>query len=124
MCALQPPFKANNIQFLALKIVQGAPPPLPKMYSEGLKSLVRYMLQTKESNRPTIHQLFSEKIIIDTIRRLNGSPAMNPTPAPTPILHTVSDFAKLGTLKPPPNLLFFDTVENKSDIVQSKNHSS
>jgi NIMA (never in mitosis gene a)-related kinase 1/4/5 len=34
MCALQPPFKANNLQFLALKIVQGAPPPLPKMYSE------------------------------------------------------------------------------------------
>ena len=33
MCALQPPFKANNLQFLALKIVQGAPPQLPKMYS-------------------------------------------------------------------------------------------
>ena len=47
LCALEPPFKANNLQFLALKIVQGAPPPLPKMYSDDLKLLVRSMLQTK-----------------------------------------------------------------------------
>ena len=47
LCALEPPFKANNLQFLALKIVQGAPPPLPKIYSDDLKLLVRSMLQTK-----------------------------------------------------------------------------
>lgn len=47
MCALHPPFEANNLQFLALKIVQGGPPQLPKMYSEGMRALVKSMLQTK-----------------------------------------------------------------------------
>ena len=33
MCALHPPFTANNLQFLALKIVQGGIPHLPNKYS-------------------------------------------------------------------------------------------
>jgi hypothetical protein len=40
---------------------------------------------------------------------------------PLPVAsQTVADFKKMSTLKPPPNLLDFDTNENKSDIVQSK----
>ena len=35
--------------------------------------------------------------------------------------HTISDFKKLSSLKPPPNLLDCDIMENKSDIIQSKN---
>ena len=97
MCALQPPFKANNLQFLALKIVQGAPPQLPKMYSEDLKFLVRWMLQTKESNRPSISQVLSSKIIIDTIKKIKE--VKQTVQVERSISQTVSDFKKLNTLK-------------------------
>ena len=74
------------------------------------------MLQTKEANRPTINQIFSSKIISDTIKRLNESPEINPRH----IVRTTTDFKKISTLKPPPNLLDVDIFENKSDIIQSK----
>lgn len=33
LCSLEPPFKANNLQFLALKIVQGSYAQIPRQYS-------------------------------------------------------------------------------------------
>lgn len=37
MCAKKPPFDANSIHLLALKIVRGQFPPIPSCYSKELK---------------------------------------------------------------------------------------
>jgi hypothetical protein len=37
MCSLRPPFDANNISALALKIIRAVYPPIPPTYSASLK---------------------------------------------------------------------------------------
>lgn len=41
LCALTPPFTANSLQFLALKIVKGSYAPLPGNYSKELKGIIQ-----------------------------------------------------------------------------------
>jgi NIMA (never in mitosis gene a)-related kinase len=63
MCALCPPFVANNLQFLALKIVKGAYGQIPNQYSYDLKSLIKSMLNTDSSRRPNINKILTSKVI-------------------------------------------------------------
>jgi NIMA (never in mitosis gene a)-related kinase len=63
MCALSPPFVANNLQFLALKIVKGAYGQIPSHYSYDLKSLIKSMLNTDSSKRPNINKILTSKVI-------------------------------------------------------------
>jgi len=63
MCALQPPFQANSIHGLALKIVQGQFPALQGSYSSSLKSLIGVLLNTNPEDRPTIHEVLWIPII-------------------------------------------------------------
>ena len=44
LCALKPPFNADSLHFLALKIVRGSYNPLPQHYSKDLKNLVGSLL--------------------------------------------------------------------------------
>ncbi len=63
MCALEPPFKANNLQFLALKIVKGSYGQIPSQYSFDLKSLIKSLLTTDSSKRPSINKILTSRII-------------------------------------------------------------
>ncbi len=63
MCALSPPFVANNLQFLALKIVKGTYGQIPSHYSYDLKSLIKSMLNTDSSKRPNINKILTSKVI-------------------------------------------------------------
>jgi NIMA (never in mitosis gene a)-related kinase len=63
MCALSPPFVANNLQFLALKIVKGTYGQIPSHYSSDLKSLIKSMLNTDSSKRPNINKILTSKVI-------------------------------------------------------------
>lgn len=67
MCALQPPFNGNSLQFLALKIVKGAYASIPPVYSKGLQNLIRSMLSVDPNKRPTIHQILSSSLLMDRI---------------------------------------------------------
>jgi NIMA (never in mitosis gene a)-related kinase len=55
MCLLKPPFDANSLPALALKISKGEYSPVPKHYSKGLKQLVAEMMQVDPAKRPTIN---------------------------------------------------------------------
>lgn len=70
MCALTPPFTANNIQFLALKIVKGSFSNIPAQYSNDLRQLIRWMLSTNPNSRPTINQILSSPVINKRIKVL------------------------------------------------------
>lgn len=107
MCALQPPFSAGSLQALALKIVQGGYAQLPKQYSEGLRSLVKWMLQTRESYRPTIHQVLLSPVIASRIHRFLADSQLH---------------RSQPTLKPPPNLIALEQGENKSEVVLSRRY--
>jgi NIMA (never in mitosis gene a)-related kinase len=70
MCSLTPPFTANNLQFLALKIVRGNYPSIPSQYSTDLKSLIKSMLNTNPNLRPNINQILSSPLINKRIKSL------------------------------------------------------
>lgn len=59
MCALQPPFNANSLQMLALKIVKGSYSPLQGTYSKDLKILISEMLTLDPYKRPTVNEILS-----------------------------------------------------------------
>jgi NIMA (never in mitosis gene a)-related kinase len=70
MCSLTHPFNANNLQFLALKIVRGGFAPLPNNYSFDLKNLIKSMLNTNPIGRPNINQILSSPLINKRIKQL------------------------------------------------------
>lgn len=53
ICALSPPFKANDMQGLYRKVTSGQVPNLPGTFSRDLNHMVKFMLQQSPSMRPT-----------------------------------------------------------------------
>jgi NIMA (never in mitosis gene a)-related kinase len=51
---LKPPFNAESLHFLALKIVRGQFAPIPAHYSREMKNLVGMMLTVDPNRRPSI----------------------------------------------------------------------
>jgi NIMA (never in mitosis gene a)-related kinase 1/4/5 len=64
LCALAPPFTANSLQFLALKIVKGSYSQISGTYSQELKSLVAEMLQLDPNRRPSVGDVLSTSLSI------------------------------------------------------------
>jgi len=63
LCALKPPFDANSLTFLAMKIVKGQYSPIPNQYSKELKNLVATLLQVDPSKRPSCNTILQYPII-------------------------------------------------------------
>ena len=57
LCALSPPFKANNLSFLALKIVKGNYTPIPACYSGDLSTIIAKLLNVDPNKRPSVHDI-------------------------------------------------------------------
>lgn len=53
MCALRPPFMANNMRELYRKVTQGFYPEIPSVYSPELAELIYQLLQVVPGRRPT-----------------------------------------------------------------------
>ncbi len=68
MCTLAPPFNANSIPNLALKIVRGQYAPIHARYSADLKNLIFVMLQQVPEKRPSIHDILKMPFIIKRIQ--------------------------------------------------------
>jgi len=64
MCALKPPFRANDMQGLYKKVQRGIFDRIPSQYSIDLYNFVSMCLQTKPSMRPSCEQLLSHPIIL------------------------------------------------------------
>ena len=63
MCALRPPFMAESIHALAIKIIEGRYEPISSRYSSELSSLVTALLVREPANRPSIHQILRFPIV-------------------------------------------------------------
>jgi len=59
LCALKPPFDAQNIAALGIKIVKGIYSPIPNHYSRELKTFVSQLLSTEPTKRPGINTILS-----------------------------------------------------------------
>lgn len=59
LCTLKPPFNAENLKYLALKIVKGIYNPIPAQYSKDLRKLIEVLLKKDVSSRPTVNEILS-----------------------------------------------------------------
>lgn len=69
LCALKPPFDAESLPKLALRICQGKYNPLPSHFSDSLKKLVGMMLVVDPAKRPNINEILSKKLFHDLIEK-------------------------------------------------------
>lgn len=53
MCALVPPFRADDMQGLYKKVVKGKYPRIPDHFSQEMATVIKFMLQVTPSSRPT-----------------------------------------------------------------------
>ena len=53
MCALVPPFRADDMNGLYKRVLKGQYPPIPSHYSMDMRQLIKAMLQVQASHRPT-----------------------------------------------------------------------
>ena len=68
MCALKPPFDAQSITFLAMKIVKGQYSPVPHQFSKELKNLVGNLLQVDSLRRPSVNEVLKFPLIQNRIQ--------------------------------------------------------
>ena len=60
LCALQPPFTANTMPALIMRICGEAPPPISGDFSEATKALTMRLLDKDPTKRPRVHDVLAE----------------------------------------------------------------
>jgi NIMA (never in mitosis gene a)-related kinase len=75
MLTLQHPFNADSLQMLALKIIQGNYPPIPKQYSESVNDLLAKMLKQDAKQRLDIDGVLSHACVADRVEKFREAQA-------------------------------------------------
>eukprot|EP00347_Sterkiella_histriomuscorum_P013274 403365346 len=63
MCALVPPFRADDMNGLFKKILKGQYPPIPSHYSMELRSVIKSLVQVNAASRPNTDQILEMGIV-------------------------------------------------------------
>ena len=63
MCALNPPFKAQNMEDLFKKVIRGYYPDISNKYSKDLSEIIKLMIQIEVGARPSCDELLNMPII-------------------------------------------------------------
>ena len=63
MCALNPPFRAQNMEELFKKVIRGYYPDISNRYSKDLSEILKLMIQTEVGARPSCDELLIMPII-------------------------------------------------------------
>lgn len=69
MCALRPPFRAEDMQGLYKKVIKGQYPRIPSTYSNDLSSVVKCMLQVSASTRLDSDALMKLPCVISRMQK-------------------------------------------------------
>ena len=92
LIALQPPFRASDMQGLYKKVIRGQYPDIPSSYSQDLASVVHTLLQVNPALRPSCDRLLAMPILLRTTTIPQTGETMREQPG------------LLGTIKVPRNL--------------------
>ena len=69
MCALVPPFRADDMNGLFKRVLKGQYPPIPSHYSMDMRMLIKTLLQVQASTRPNTEQILEMPIVVKRIRK-------------------------------------------------------
>ena len=74
ICALQPPFRAQNFVKLTKKIMVGQYPALPDSYSQELKDLVDKLLNQDQFQRGSINDVLALPFVQNYVKKVLAEP--------------------------------------------------
>ena len=63
MCALVPPFRADDMQGLYKKVIKGKFPRIPDHFSQEMATVIKFMLQISPNYRPSCDQILALPIV-------------------------------------------------------------
>ena len=66
---LRPPFKAQDMKGLYMKVIKGKYKPIPEYFSNELRSVIKSMLQIEPNKRPSWEDLLNSKFIQKIIEK-------------------------------------------------------
>jgi NIMA (never in mitosis gene a)-related kinase len=69
MCALQPPFKADDMAGLFKKVLRANYPQIPTHFSHDMRTLIKMLLQVSPQKRPTCDELLKLEIVQKRIKK-------------------------------------------------------
>jgi len=69
MCALVPPFRAEDMNGLFKRVLKGQYPPIPSHYSMDMRQLIKSLLQVEPSGRPDCNGILTMPIIQKRIKK-------------------------------------------------------
>lgn len=112
MCALVPPFRADDMNGLFKKVLKGAYPQIPTSYSMDLRNIIKSLLQVNAAQRPTSEQILDMPIIVRRVKKYFKDETMNHSvmsahghiggDAESELLKTIKFSKNLFKLKLPP----------------------
>ena len=85
MCALVPPFRADDMNGLFKRVLKGQYPAIPSHYSMDMRQLIKNLLQVSPAARPNCEQILDYPIVVKRIKKYFSardgslSPAMEAT---------------------------------------------
>jgi len=118
MCALKPPFRANDMQGLYKKVQKGVYDRIPSYYSSDLSTLISMCLQVSPSLRPLCDQLLKHPIIEKHAKEYLDQ--LGDIPEKFQLLNTIKfpkNVKALGKQLPKPK---YSDVRSVGDIDESK----
>ena len=77
MCALKPPFRANDMNGLYKRVLKGAYPPIDRGYSSALNKVLATMLRVDANLRPSCKQLLEMDFVRAKCEELDINPDDN-----------------------------------------------
>ena len=80
MCALVPPFRADDMNGLFKRVLRGQYPAIPSHYSMDLRQLIKALLQVAPAARPNCDQILEMPIVVKRIKKYfsNRDGSMSP----------------------------------------------
>jgi NIMA (never in mitosis gene a)-related kinase len=69
MCALVPPFRADDMNGLYKRILKGQYPPIPSHYSMEMRSVIKSLVQVNSASRPSCDQILDMPVVIRRIKK-------------------------------------------------------
>jgi NIMA (never in mitosis gene a)-related kinase len=77
MCALVPPFRADDMNGLFKRVLKGSYPQIPTIFSVDMRNVIRSLLQVNAAQRPTTEQILDMPMVVKRIKKYFKDDAMN-----------------------------------------------
>ena len=89
LCALLPPFRANDMSGLSRKVTKGVYDRIPAQYSSDLAKIIGMCLSVQPMNRPTCEKLLSQPELMQRMTEVDAQNQVKSLPVSQDLINTI-----------------------------------